>query len=104
MVTPILRLGYRPLTLLRPVAFKLNGDAHLAAWVPAADVAAASANPASRTVRSHLGDSLAGCVAKAEAFAPREELVIFQQANTLLRLAPIFVSASAVHFLGRAHR
>jgi len=38
-------------------------------------------------VRSHLGDSLAGCIAKAEAFAPREELVISQQANTLLRLA-----------------
>jgi len=85
------------------VAFKLNGDAHLAAWVPAADVTAASANPASRTARSHLGDSLAGCVAKAEAFAPREELVIVQQANTLLRLAPTFVSATTVHFLGRAH-
>src|SRR5687768_3233595 len=63
------------------VAFKLNGDAHLAAWIPAADVTTASANPASRTARSHLGDSLAGCIAKAEAFAPREKLVVLQQAT-----------------------
>src|SRR5437879_13904561 len=70
------------------MAFKLNGDPHLPAGVPAADVAVASAHAASGRARSYLSDNLAGLRGQGEPFAPSTKLCLAQQPATSLRAAP----------------